>query len=110
MPTQRPDHAAQLRRDDRDATTYQEQVRVAAVHATVFAITSDMDSARHQYDHMIMLNEGRVVWQGRTQDIDASGNPYVLQLVNGRAEGPIKMRLKVAGCCVSHRTRRECSP
>ena len=38
MPTQRPDHAAQLRQDDRDATTYQEQLRVAAVHATVFAI------------------------------------------------------------------------
>lgn len=67
---------------------------IEETHATVFAITSDMDSARHQYDHMIMLHEGRVVWQGRTQDIDASGNPYVLQLVNGRAEGPIKMRLK----------------
>jgi phospholipid/cholesterol/gamma-HCH transport system ATP-binding protein len=63
-------------------------------HATVFAITSDMDSARHEYDYMVMLNEGGVVWHGRTSEIDASGNPYVLQLVNGRAEGPIKMRLK----------------
>ncbi len=63
-------------------------------HATVFAITSDMDSARHEYEYMIMLHEGRVVWQGATADIDASGNPYVLQLVNGRADGPIKMRLK----------------
>ncbi|MEE4236573.1 MAG: ATP-binding cassette domain-containing protein [Anderseniella sp.] len=63
-------------------------------HATVFAITSDMDSARHEYDYMIMLNEGGVVWHGRTADIDASGNPYVLQLVNGRADGPIRMRLK----------------
>lgn len=63
-------------------------------HATVFAITSDMESARHEYDYLVMLNEGRVVWQGRTADIDASENPYVLQLVNGRAEGPIKMRLK----------------
>jgi phospholipid/cholesterol/gamma-HCH transport system ATP-binding protein len=43
---------------------------------------------------MIMLNEGGVVWHGRTADIDASGNPYVLQLVNGRADGPIRMRLK----------------
>ncbi len=62
--------------------------------ATVFAITSDMESARHEYEYMIMLHEGRVVWQGATRDIDASGNPYVLQLVNGRADGPIKMRLK----------------
>lgn len=63
-------------------------------HATVFAITSDMESARHEYDYMVMLHEGRVVWQGRTSEIDASGNPYVLQLVNGRADGPIRMRLK----------------
>ena len=63
-------------------------------HATVFAITSDMDSARSEYDYLFMLHEGRVVWKGAVSDIDASGNPYVLQLINGRAEGPIKMRLK----------------
>ena len=63
-------------------------------HATVFAITSDMDAARGEYDHMFMLHEGRIVWSGAVSDIDSSANPYVLQLVNGRAEGPIKMRMK----------------
>ncbi|WP_108883498.1 ATP-binding cassette domain-containing protein [Anderseniella sp. Alg231-50] len=63
-------------------------------HATVFAITSDMDAARSEYDHMFMLHEGRIVWSGAVADIDASENPYVLQLVNGRADGPIKMRMK----------------
>lgn len=62
--------------------------------ATVFAITSDMDCARAEYDYMVMLHEGQVMWHGRTSEIDGSGNPYVLQLVNGRARGPIKMRVK----------------
>ncbi|MGB7205530.1 MAG: ATP-binding cassette domain-containing protein [Anderseniella sp.] len=61
---------------------------------TVFAITSDMDSARTEYDHMIMIHEGRLMWQGNVADIDKSANPYVLQLISGRAEGPIKMRVK----------------
>ena len=63
-------------------------------HATVFAITSDMESARTEYDYLFMLHEGRVVWKGAVADIDASGNPYVLQLINGRGDGPIKMRMK----------------
>lgn len=63
-------------------------------HATVFAITSDMDAARSEYDYLFMLHEGRIVWSGGVADIDGSGNPYVLQLINGRADGPIKMRVK----------------
>ncbi|MGI9513472.1 MAG: ABC transporter ATP-binding protein [Anderseniella sp.] len=63
-------------------------------HATVFAITSDMDAARSEYDYLFMLHEGRIVWSGAVADIDASGNPHVLQLINGRADGPIKMRMK----------------
>ncbi len=64
------------------------------IGATVLSITSDMASARNDYDNLIMLNEGAVVWAGPVSEIDASGNPYVLQLINGHAEGPIKMRLK----------------
>ncbi len=64
------------------------------IGATVLSITSDMDSARREYDHLIMLHEGEVKWSGPVSEIDASGNPYVLQLINGHGEGPIKMRLK----------------
>lgn len=67
---------------------------IEETHATVFAITSDMESARTEYDNLLMLHEGRIVWKGAVADIDASANPYVLQLINGRAEGPIKMRMK----------------
>lgn len=64
------------------------------IGATVLSITSDMDSARREYDNLAMIHEGRIVWSGAAGDIDDSGNAYVLQLINGRGEGPIRMRLK----------------
>jgi phospholipid/cholesterol/gamma-HCH transport system ATP-binding protein len=62
--------------------------------ATALCITSDMRSARHHYDHLFMIHEGRILWGGPTGDIDTADNPYLQQMINGRAEGPIKMRLR----------------
>jgi phospholipid/cholesterol/gamma-HCH transport system ATP-binding protein len=64
------------------------------IGATVLAITSDMQAARSAYDYLFMLHEGMLVWSGRTSEIDTCGNDYVQQLINGRREGPIKMRLR----------------
>ena len=64
------------------------------IGATVLAITSDMASVRKTYDHLFMLHEGELVWQGPVADVDASGNEHLLQLINGRADGPIRMRVK----------------
>jgi phospholipid/cholesterol/gamma-HCH transport system ATP-binding protein len=62
--------------------------------ATAFCITSDMHSARHHYDNLFMIHEGRILWSGPTSEIDGADNPYLQQMINGRAEGPIKMRLR----------------
>lgn len=70
--------------------------RVKAVGATAISITHDMNSARRIADEIAMLHEGRIIWRGTANEIDSSGNPYVDQFVNGRAEGPIKMSLKIA--------------
>jgi phospholipid/cholesterol/gamma-HCH transport system ATP-binding protein len=43
-----------------------------------------------------MLHGGRIVWHGPTSEIDHSGNPYVDQFINGRADGPIKMQVRAA--------------
>lgn len=61
---------------------------------TALSITHDMASARKIADRIAMLYEGRIIWQGSKAEIDSSGNPYVDQFVNGRAEGPIKMQVK----------------
>lgn len=68
--------------------------RVKAVGATAISITHDMSSARRIADEIAMLHEGRIIWRGKAEEIDSSGNPYVEQFVHGRAEGPIKMALK----------------
>jgi len=60
--------------------------------ATVLSVTSDMEAMRRDYTRAAMLHDGRIIWQGATDGIDDAGNPYLDQLVNGRPEGPIKMR------------------
>ena len=67
---------------------------VKDVGATALSITHDMVSARKISDHIGMLYQGRIIWHGRTGEIDKSGNPYVEQFIHGRAEGPIKMAVK----------------
>lgn len=61
---------------------------------TALSITHDMASARKISDRIAMLHEGRIIWEGSKDDIDHSGNPYVDQFINGRAEGPIKMQVR----------------
>ena len=64
-----------------------EQVR--RLGATAVSITHDMASARKIADEIAMLHQGRIVWRGPASEIDRSGNAYVDQFINGRADGPI---------------------
>jgi phospholipid/cholesterol/gamma-HCH transport system ATP-binding protein len=61
---------------------------------TALSITHDMASARKISNRIAMLYKGRIIWDGPTADIDASGNPYVDQFIRGSAEGPIKMEIR----------------
>ena len=58
--------------------------------ATALTVTSDMSIARLSFDRLAMLHDGAILWQGATGDIDESGNAYLDQLINQRAEGPIR--------------------
>jgi phospholipid/cholesterol/gamma-HCH transport system ATP-binding protein len=69
---------------------------VREVGATAVSITHDMVSARKIADHIAMLHNGRIIWQGPAEEIDRTGNPYVEQFVNGHAEGPIRMEVRAA--------------
>ena len=66
---------------------------VAELGASAVSITHDMASARKIANRVAMLYEGRIIWHGPIDDIDASGNPYVDQFIHGRAEGPITMSI-----------------
>jgi phospholipid/cholesterol/gamma-HCH transport system ATP-binding protein len=62
---------------------------VKEIGATALTITHDMHSARQISDRIAMIYDGHIIWHGPATQIDKSGNPYVDQFVNGRAEGPI---------------------
>jgi phospholipid/cholesterol/gamma-HCH transport system ATP-binding protein len=66
---------------------------VRELGATAVSITHDMVSARKIADRIAMLHKGQIVWHGAAAEIDRSGNPYVDQFINGRAEGPIHMEV-----------------
>jgi len=62
--------------------------------ATTLSITHDMASARKIADRVAMLYRGEIIWVGPVSEIDDSGNEYVDQFINGRAEGPIQMEVR----------------
>ena len=63
---------------------------VVEMGATAMTITHDMSSVRAIADNIAMLHEGVIQWTGPVADMDASGNPYLEQFINGRADGPIE--------------------
>lgn len=67
---------------------------VRELGATALSITHDMASARKISDHIAMLYKGKIIWVGKTAEIDSSGEPHVDQFIHGRAEGPIQMELR----------------
>jgi phospholipid/cholesterol/gamma-HCH transport system ATP-binding protein len=69
---------------------------VREVGTTAVSITHDMVSARKIADRIAMLHAGRIVWHGPTAEIDHSGNAFVDQFINGRADGPIRMEIRAA--------------
>jgi phospholipid/cholesterol/gamma-HCH transport system ATP-binding protein len=66
---------------------------VRELGATTLSITHDMASARKIADRVAMIHKGKIVWVGAVAEIDKSGNEFVDQFINGRAEGPIEMEV-----------------
>lgn len=65
---------------------------VKKLGATALSITHDMASARKIADYVAMIYEGQIIWHGKVEDLDHSGNEYVDQFIHGRADGPITRR------------------
>jgi len=70
--------------------------RVEELGATAISIVSNLDVVRNIADSVVMLHEGRVVWDGPIAELDETDNPYIRQFVTQSIEGPIKMP-KLAG-------------
>ncbi len=58
---------------------------------TAVTITHDMASARKIAHCVAMLHGGRIIWTGRRDQLDNSGNPYVEQFVHGQADESVTL-------------------
>ncbi len=67
---------------------------VKQIGATAITITHDMASARKIADRIAMLYKGKIIWCGTVEEMDKTYNPYVIQFIHGRADGPITDELK----------------
>jgi phospholipid/cholesterol/gamma-HCH transport system ATP-binding protein len=63
---------------------------VTEMGATAISITHDMTTVRTVADHVAMLHDGKVRWQGAIEDMEKAGDPYLDQFIHGRAHGPIE--------------------
>ncbi|MDE2040008.1 MAG: ABC transporter ATP-binding protein [Elusimicrobia bacterium] len=61
---------------------------------TSIVVTHDMKSAYKIASRIAMLHEGQVQAVDRPEAIKASSDPVIRQFVEGRSEGPIKMKLR----------------
>ena len=59
---------------------------------TSVVVTHDMVSATKIADRISMLYEGRIIFTGTSEALRATDDPYVRQFVEGRRQGPIKVR------------------
>ncbi len=61
--------------------------------ATAITITHDMSSVRAIADHVAMLHDGDVIWNGTPKAMDraisGNSNPILRQFVSGDADGPL---------------------
>lgn len=58
---------------------------VKQLGATALTITHDIDSAKKIADRIVMLNEGKIVWDGTPSELSHTDNEYVDRFVKGVA-------------------------
>lgn len=57
--------------------------------SSYIVVTHQHSTIRRAVDRIIFLHQGRVVWQGTTEEFDSTDEPIVRQFADGSLEGPI---------------------
>ncbi|XWS57313.1 hypothetical protein CRYUN_Cryun09bG0163000 [Craigia yunnanensis] len=58
--------------------------------ASYVVVTHQHSTIRRAVDRLLFLHEGKVVWQGMTDEFTTSTNPIVQQFASGSLDGPIR--------------------
>ena len=64
---------------------------VQELGATTLTITHDMTSVRTIADKTALLYKGEIIWQGTTNALETSDDPFLNQFINGLPHGPIEV-------------------
>ena len=56
---------------------------------TSLVVTHDIPTINSVADKIVFIHSGSVIYEGFYNDMIKSDNPYVVQFMNGRTEGPI---------------------
>jgi len=59
--------------------------------ATTITISHDMNSVRQIATDVIMLDEGKIVWQGTAKEMEDADEEHVDQFIHGKLEGPMPL-------------------
>jgi ABC-type transporter Mla maintaining outer membrane lipid asymmetry ATPase subunit MlaF len=57
--------------------------------SSYIVVTHQHSTIRRAVDRIIFLHQGKVVWQGTTEEFDTTDEPIVRQFAEGSLEGPI---------------------
>jgi len=57
--------------------------------ATTITITHDLHSARMIAKEVALIHNGKILWNGSKEEMEASSNPYLHQFINGLPTGPM---------------------
>ncbi|XP_006650394.1 protein TRIGALACTOSYLDIACYLGLYCEROL 3, chloroplastic [Oryza brachyantha] len=58
--------------------------------ASYVVVTHQHSTIKRAVDRLLFLHEGKVVWEGMTQEFTTSTNPIVQQFASGSLDGPIR--------------------
>ncbi|KAI0564613.1 ABC transporter [Gracilaria domingensis] len=62
---------------------------VQDVCPTCIVVTHQFSTIRRTADRVILMHEGKVVWDGRVEELDTTDNPFVLQFMSASLDGPL---------------------
>lgn len=56
---------------------------------TCIVVTHQFSTIRRTADRVVLMHDGRIVWDGPVQDLDTTEDPYVRQFMSGSTDGPL---------------------
>lgn len=59
--------------------------------ATTITISHDMNSVRQVATDVIMIDGGKIIWQGTREEMEGTDDKYVDQFIHGKLEGPMPL-------------------